>query len=137
MIIMAVVMQFYSPAVTVEMPLGTPEVVKVVQDTPKAPPERAYRQITAKITGYNTVPEQTDSTPCLAASGKDICGRTDAVACPRSIKLGTVVEIAGKKYICEDRTASKYNDRFDISCDKDRSCPGKVTGRKEVKIYLE
>jgi len=88
----------------------------------------------AHVTGYNTVPEQTDDTPCIAANGTNICGRTDAVACPRAIPLGTMVEIDGKDYECVDRLAPKYDNRYDISCDKDTECPAKVTGYKEVII---
>jgi hypothetical protein len=89
------------------------------------------------VTGYNTVPAQTDDTPCIAASGANICGRRDTVACPPLLKLGTVVEIRGKKYVCADRMARKYRGRFDINCDKDMSCPYKVAGRALVKVELE
>jgi hypothetical protein len=97
-----------------------------------APPAHEVR---ALVTGYNTVPAQTDSTPCIAASGADICGRPDAVACPRRIDLGTVVEIRGIAYTCEDRLAKKYDRRFDISCDKDMACPYEVAGWTTVTVY--
>src|SRR5437764_8474277 len=48
------------------------------------------------VSGYNTVAQQTDDTPCIAASGSNICGRPDAVACPPLLKLGTAVESAAK-----------------------------------------
>lgn len=102
--------------------------------TPKVE-EPAYKVVNALVTGYNTTPEQTDASPCIAASGKNICGRKDVVACPRGIKFGTKVEIRGKEYTCEDRTNARYNGRFDVSCDKDFKCPGQVTGRTNVKIY--
>jgi 3D (Asp-Asp-Asp) domain-containing protein len=54
------------------------------------------RTMFAKVTGYNTVPEQTDSTPCISANGTNICGRDDVVACPSEITLGTMVIIDGK-----------------------------------------
>jgi|GEM_PF-3462756 len=73
----------------------------------------------AYVSGYNTLPYQTDSTPCIAASGDDICGRTDVVACPRYIPLRTWIKIDGKYYQCLDRLNIKYDDRFDISFDKD------------------
>ena len=37
-----------------------------------------------------------------------------AIACPRRIKLGTKVLIDGQEYICKDRLAKRYDDRFDI-----------------------
>jgi hypothetical protein len=94
-----------------------------------------HRDVTAFVTGYNTVAGQTDSTPCIAASGADICGRRDAVACPRRISLGTTVEIRGVTYVCEDRLAKKYDSRFDISCDKDMVCPYQVAGWTTIKVY--
>lgn len=72
-----------------------------------------------EITGFNTVPEQTDSSPCISASGDNICGRDDVVACPREYPFGTIFVIDGKDYVCLDRTAKKYNNRLDISFDKD------------------
>jgi hypothetical protein len=98
-------------------------------------PPSLHHDVHAMVTGYNTVPAQTDSTPCIAASGADICGRHDAVACPRRIKLGTTVEIRGTTYVCEDRLAKKYDKRFDISCDKDMACPYEVAGWATIKVY--
>jgi hypothetical protein len=92
------------------------------------------QDLRAFVTGYNTVAGQTDDTPCIAASLAYICGRTDAVACPRHISLGTYLEIRGAIYVCEDRLAKKYDARFDISCDKDTDCPGKVTGWTVIRV---
>ena len=100
---------------------------------PATPP--SYHQVRAFVTGYNTVPAQTDDNPCIAASGANICGRRDAIACPRKIGLGTVVEINGTTYVCEDRLARKFDRRFDISCDKDRTCPYEVTGWAVIRVY--
>jgi hypothetical protein len=94
-----------------------------------------FRDHQAYVTGYNTIPGQTDDTPCIAASGLNICGRTDAVACPRQISLGTVLQIRGMLYVCEDRLAKKYDSRFDISCDKDTNCPGQVTGWVTIRVF--
>jgi hypothetical protein len=96
-----------------------------------------FHDVRAYVTGYNTVPGQTDDTPCIAASGANICGRTDAVACPRHISLGTFLDIRGMTYVCEDRLAKKYDSRFDISCDKDTNCPGQVTGWVDIKVFAE
>lgn len=92
--------------------------------------------ITAYVTGYNTIPEQTDASPCISASGDDICGRSDTIACPRNLPFYTWVEIDGKLYQCVDRTNAKYNRNFDINCNLDMKCPYKITGQKEVIIYL-
>ncbi len=94
-----------------------------------------HHDVRAYVTGYNTIAGQTDSTPCIAASTANICGRRDAVACPRHISLGTTVEIRGATYVCEDRLAKKFDSRFDISCDKDTACPSQVTGWTTIKVY--
>lgn len=94
-----------------------------------------YTEIEAIVTAYNTVPEQTDGNPCIAAGGY-ICGRDDVVACPVKYPLGTRVNIAGKMYECLDRTAPKYGNRFDISFDKDLE-GARNWGKKllSIKIY--
>ncbi len=93
-----------------------------------------FEQREVFVTGYNTVKEQTDDTPCISASGANICGRSDVVACPRDIPLGSEVYILGKKYICEDRLSKKYDDRVDVSCDKDMKCPYEITGVYIIEI---
>ena len=84
------------------------------------------------VTGYNTVATQTDGSPCIGAAGT-----YDIVACPALLKLGTTVEIGGKRYVCEDRTSRKYRGRFDINCDQDKSCPYKVASWTTVKLLFE
>ena len=117
-----------------------PEIKSDVSDIatnslPQAHEKESYT-ITAIVTGYNTVVGQTDDTPCLAASGDYICGRTDVVACPSTIELGTRISIDSKQYICLDRTHRKYADRFDISFDKDVAEAIRFGKQiKEVKIY--
>ena len=50
---------------------------------------------------------------CVMASGKR--AYVGAVACPRNIKLGTKIYIDGfGELICEDKTALKFNGRYDI-----------------------
>ena len=75
--------------------------------------------VEATITAFNTVESQCDSSPCISASGDNICGRDDVVACPTRYAFGTKVKIDDKIYTCLDRTAKKFGDRFDISYDKD------------------
>lgn len=100
------------------------------------PTEKNYYEVTATVTAYNTVAWQTDSTPCISANGSNICGRSDTVACPRAIPFGTWVSINGHRYECVDRTASKYDGRFDISFDKDVD-GARAFGKQKlvVKIY--
>lgn len=118
-------------------PSGRPAGPEPVVSDQAARARKLDVYIETYVTGYNTIPQQTDDTPCIGASGANICGRRDVIACPRFLKLGAVIEVNGKRYVCEDRSAPKYNHRFDISCDKDQSCPYKVTGWKTLKLVLE
>jgi hypothetical protein len=108
-----------------------------VPSGPQVPARNPDVYIDAYVTGYNTVVGQTDETPCIGALGTNICGRRNVVACPPMLKLGTMVEIHGKTYICEDRTARKFRDRFDINCDRDKRCPYQVAGWTSVKVLFE
>ena len=115
-------------------PATAPPEDKALAQPARLPKPDIY--VETYVTGYNTVPGQTDYTPCIAASGANICGRRDAIACPPLLPLGAIVEIKGKKYVCEDRLARKYRARFDINCDKDKRCPFEVTGWTMVKLVL-
>lgn len=112
------------------------EIAQFPNRLPVPSPDLKFKEIQMTVTAYNTFEIQTDSSPCIAASGQNICGRTDVVACPRSIPLGTKVEIEGKVYVCEDRLAMKYDNRIDISFDKDLQGAIKFgKQRLTVKIY--
>lgn len=120
--------------IALEVPAGVPVMApKAPEVAPKRPKVISSNKIKAYVTGYNTVAAQTDSSPCNAAGG-NICGRKDTVACPAHIPLHTWVSISGKQYECMDRTHSKHNGRFDVSCDKDMQCPFRLTGWRTVTI---
>ena len=68
------------------------------------------------ITAYSSEESQTDSTPFLTASQKQV--QEGFIACPRKYPFGTQVEIAGRTYTCEDRKNIRYesypDEYFDI-----------------------
>lgn len=115
-------------------------------DSPKLAPDSVVEQKTSNVsnersentyhvTGYNLFSSQTDDTPCIGASGKDLCKIPyKTAACPRKMPLGTKVRIDGEVYTCEDRLAMKYDNRIDINCKFDTQCPYNVTGYYEVEI---
>lgn len=103
-------------------PLPLPDIKATSTDAETSPdvPENAPSTILlAQTTAYNTLEAQTDSTPCISASGDNICGRTDVVACPNHLPFGTMIEIGEMTYVCLDRTHPRFGNRFDISFDKD------------------
>ena len=95
---------------------------------------QCQNEITVTVTAYNTLESQTDGSPCMSASGDNICGRKDVVACPKKYHFHTKFEIDGKIYECLDRTASKYGNRIDISFDKDLE--GAIKFGKQVKKVM-
>lgn len=69
----------------------------------------------------------------LTASGK--YPFVGGCACPRNIHFGVLVEINGNTYICNDRTALRYNDRFDIFSTGTREEMMKF-GKKKLLIQI-
>lgn len=93
------------------------------------------------ITAYNSHPWQTDSTPCITASGADVCerDREDIIATNfKYLPFGTKVrlpELYGDKiFIVEDRMNSRYWRTADIWM-KDYAA-AKQFGRKWTTIEI-
>ena len=87
----------------------------------------------AVITAYSAketcIPEQ-----CIMANGKrPVAGQS--VACPRNIKFGTQIIIMGKVWTCEDRTALRYDGRYDLFMVYDEEAYKKA--KEFGKQYLE
>ena len=70
-----------------------------------------YNKKLVDVTAYSSW-ETCQRTDCIMASGKK--AYIGAIACPRDLDFGTKVVIKGKEYTCEDRTALRYNGRYDI-----------------------
>ena len=83
--------------------------------------EREMKKQSVIVTAYNTVPEQTDNSPCIAADGSDICGSSECVVANNALPFGTVIELEGfGECVVRDRMNSRYGgDRIDVSFDKD------------------
>lgn len=73
------------------------------------------------VTAYNTLEGQTDSSPCIAANGENICGSNECLVANNALPFGTKVELE-KFGTCRvvDRMNSRYGaERMDVSFDKD------------------
>lgn len=67
----------------------------------------------AEFSAYTASADETDSSPLIMASGKMVY--IGSVACPRSMKLGTRIEVRGLgEFVCEDRMNERYTNHFDI-----------------------
>ncbi len=100
--------------------INSPTTVKESLKSKSSPkiPDNCTTKI-FRVSAYNSLIAQTDNTPCIPASGKNICGRTNVVACPREYLLGTRFIISSIEYICEDRLAERFDNSIDIFFDKD------------------
>lgn len=94
--------------------------------------DKPYETIYAYVTAYNLVADQTDSTPTIGAAGVDLRGHDrPGIACPSIYSFGTIVKILDNYYVCLDRMAPRFSERFDICLGED------VAGAKEFGIkYL-
>ena len=76
------------------------------------------REVVAEVSGYNPLPEQTDSTPCITASGKNICEGEHAVVAANWLKFGTKVMIpeyfGDTVFTVEDRMNPRYPYNVDV-----------------------
>lgn len=57
-------------------------------------------------TAYNPVEEQTNSNPEINARGLKV--KQGDIACPRDIPFGSIVEMSGYFFICNDRMNIRY-----------------------------
>ena len=72
--------------------------------------ELGYRIVTA----YNPVPNQTDNTPCISASGMNICEIQRNIIATNEFAFGTLLMIDGKVWEVQDRTNKRYSHRIDL-----------------------
>lgn len=59
-----------------------------------------------QASAYASSPYQTDSTPCITATGTRV---REGVVASNFLPMGTILEIGQEKFIVEDRMASRYN----------------------------
>ena len=90
--------------------------------------------IRAEVSAYTASLDETDSDHNTTASGKQAVG--NMVACPSRYPFGTIVEIKGKKYICEDRMARRYRNGnyFDILMETKKEA--RQWGRRTVEVTI-
>lgn len=85
----------------------------------KLPEKKPNRTMKAVITAYTSTPDQTDSSPFIAASGKRV---HDGMIAANGLPFGTIIKIPSlygdKEFIVEDRMNARYGlGRMDIWLD--------------------
>lgn len=89
----------------------------------------------ATITAYSKA-ETCPDRPCINAFGRT----PDAgysIACPRRIKLGTRVVFGSRRSVCDDRTAIRFDGRFDIHVDSYKEALAFGKQKADVTIHYE
>ncbi len=86
-------------------------------------PEPVYQSYAVKyersatVTAYNSVPWQTDSTPCIAADGSNICQlrQQGEMSCASHLPFGTKIHVPGFG-VCtvRDRLHPRFAHRIDL-----------------------
>ena len=104
-------------------------------------PPKEKRRFFREVTAYNSVPGQTDKTPCISADGTNICERHKKGECiiaangyPFNTRLR--IDTVG---ICTvaDRMHPKFSHRVDLFMDKDVEGAKNFGKRKLVIAELE
>ena len=94
------------------------------------------------ITAYNVGdPSQTDSTPCISASGDNICNllaQGKKICAANFVPLGTMLEIEGLG-TCEvlDRMNARYADRIDWAMETHQKQEAINFGLKKLKVLIQ
>ena len=96
-----------------------------------------YRYITAYNVG---VIAQTDKTPCVGASGHDLCDLVEQgvnICAANFVQLGTQLEIEGHgKCTVLDRMHSRFKYRVDIAMGPNEIAKAKEFGIKRLKVEI-
>jgi len=78
-------------------------------------PERVMKTLRVFVTAYSSTPEQTDDTPFVTASGKQV---REGIVATNLLPLGTKIKIpeiyGNKVFVVEDRMNPRNNQHVDI-----------------------
>lgn len=92
------------------------------------------------VTAYNSVPWQTDSTPCISADGSNICKLRDLGdhSCAAALPFGTKVNVPGFG-VCtvRDRLAPRFSHRIDVYFGgSDQIVAAKQWGKRHIEVQV-
>ncbi|MFA6406906.1 MAG: hypothetical protein WCW34_05330 [Patescibacteria group bacterium] len=92
-----------------------PEKIDSILQVTANTPVKFTKRVT--VTAYNSVPWQTDSTPCISADGSNICELKikGEESCAAALPFGTKINIPGFG-VCtvRDRLAPRFSNRIDL-----------------------
>lgn len=129
-VLLAFVLQFSFPQVTLSQKMTEPETVispSIMRDTVRfayanpadRPEPQPIKVVHVTVTAYSSTPDQTDSTPCITADGFDVCANgLENVIAANFLPIGTQVKIpdyfGDQVFTVHDRMNRRYGDRVDV-----------------------
>lgn len=139
-----------SRMVNAEMFTSTPEDAFEAQpeplpEFPVAEEREPLRTVVFVATAYNSLPWQTDSSPCITANGHDLCrqfaeegfGNTIAT---NDLPFGTVIKIpeiyGDKLFVVRDRMNAKYTGKRRLDIWMNEYPDAKKFGVKRIKVEI-
>lgn len=101
----AVGLTFPENTVSYQAPPPTTNEIQLIDKPEALYTPKVGQEIEARITMYNSVPEQTDDTPFITASGQQT---RPGIVANNCLPFGSKVIIAGAVYEVQDRMNSRY-----------------------------
>lgn len=99
------------------LPRAQVHAAQMHEEEIETPPPVVKYSRTVTVTAYNSVPWQTDSTPCISADGSNICELLEQgdISCASHLPFGTKINIPGIG-VCtvRDRLHPRFAYRIDI-----------------------
>lgn len=142
--IAAILAQAPTKAADEPKPVQATESHREAEPLPQDQPERKTEvkktdQATRTVTAYNSVPEQTDATPCIAADGSDICARYAAgelICAANWVRLGTRLRVPGYgDCTVADRMAPKNGEKVDVYLGQDVAA-ARAWGARRIEVLI-
>lgn len=101
--------------------------------------EFSGKLITFEVSAYNTVPEQTDDSPCVAANGDNIClEKNKNTVATNFLPFGTriiIPSLGNQVYVVRDRMNKRY-DGYYLDVLAPTKSHAMVIGRQERKVII-
>lgn len=92
------------------------------------------------VTAFNSVPWQTDASPCISADGSDICKLKDQgeQSCAAALPFGTKINIPGfGTCTVHDRLAPRFSSRIDLYFGgADQLAAAKQWGKRHLEVQI-
>ena len=99
--------------------------------------DKSYNIIQAKIYAYNSIPNQTDSTPFITASGYNLGNKKQHyIVANNCLPFGSLISINGIFYTVNDRMNKRYGCKvFDIWMPEKQNAINWGVKYMDVKVY--